>query len=99
MPLRSYVAVSTAYCIYSFVSSVDSLLREEAFENTVSQTAEISVGLIIIRINWLCGLVVRVPGYRSRGSGFDSHQYPIFWEVVGLERSPLSLVSVIEEKK
>jgi hypothetical protein len=45
----------------------------------------------------LCGLVVRVPGYRSRGPGFDSGRYYIFWEVVGLERGPLSLVSTIEE--
>jgi hypothetical protein len=42
----------------------------------------------------LCGLVVRVPGYIS---GFDSRPYQIFWEVVGLERGPLSLVSTIEE--
>jgi hypothetical protein len=45
----------------------------------------------------LCGLVVRVPDYRSRGPGFDSLRYHIFWEVVGLERGPLSLVSTIEE--
>jgi hypothetical protein len=30
-------------------------------------------------------------------SGFDSRRYHIFWEVVGLERGPLSLVSTIEE--
>jgi hypothetical protein len=30
-------------------------------------------------------------------SGFDSHRYQIFWEVVGLEWGPLSLVSKIEE--
>jgi hypothetical protein len=45
----------------------------------------------------LCGLVFRVPGNRSRRSGFDSQSYQIFWEVVGLERGPLSLVSKIEE--
>jgi hypothetical protein len=39
----------------------------------------------------LCGLVVRIPGCRS------SRRYQIFWEVVGLERGPLSLVSTIEE--
>jgi hypothetical protein len=33
----------------------------------------------------LCGLVARVPGS-------DSRRYKIFWEVVGLERGPLSLV-------
>jgi hypothetical protein len=30
-------------------------------------------------------------------SGFDSRPYEIFWEVVGLERGPLSLVSTVEE--
>jgi hypothetical protein len=45
----------------------------------------------------LCGLVVSVPDYRSRGHGFDSRRYQVFWEVVGLERSPPSLVSTTEE--
>jgi hypothetical protein len=45
----------------------------------------------------LCGLVVRVPGYRSRGPGFDFRRYQIFCEVVGLERGPLSLVRITEE--
>jgi hypothetical protein len=30
-------------------------------------------------------------------SGFDSRRYQIFWEVVGLERGPISLVSTTEE--
>jgi hypothetical protein len=45
----------------------------------------------------LCGLVFRVPGYISRGLGFDSRRYQIYWEVVGLQRGPLSLVNTIEE--
>ena len=45
----------------------------------------------------LCGLVVRVSGYRYRGLGFDSRRYQIFWVVVGVERGPLSLVRSIEE--
>jgi hypothetical protein len=45
----------------------------------------------------LCGLVVRVSGYRSRGPGFDSRPYQIFWEVGGLERGPLRLVRTTEE--
>jgi hypothetical protein len=45
----------------------------------------------------LCGLVVTVPGYRSRDLGFDCRRYQIFWEVVGLERGPVSLVRRSEE--
>jgi hypothetical protein len=45
----------------------------------------------------LCGLVVRVPCYRSRGPGFDSRRYQIFSEIVGLERGPLSLLSITEK--
>jgi hypothetical protein len=30
-------------------------------------------------------------------SGFDSQRYHVFWEVVGLEQGPLSLVNTIEE--
>jgi hypothetical protein len=43
-----------------------------------------------------CDTVVRVPGYRSRGSGFESRFYRLFREL-GLERGPLSLMSTIEE--
>jgi hypothetical protein len=39
----------------------------------------------------------RTAGYRSRGPGFDSRRYQVFWEVVGLERGPLSLLSTTEE--
>jgi hypothetical protein len=53
--------------------------------------------IIYFILERLCGLVVRVPGYRSRGPGFDPRPYQIFWEVVGVERGLLSLVSTIEE--
>jgi hypothetical protein len=33
----------------------------------------------------------------TRKPEFDSQHYQIFWEVVGLERDPLSLVSTTEE--
>jgi hypothetical protein len=45
----------------------------------------------------LCGLVVRVSGYRYRSRGIDSRRYHIFWVVVGLERGPLSLVRSTEK--
>jgi hypothetical protein len=45
----------------------------------------------------ICSLAVRVPGYISRGPGFDSRPYRIFREVVDLERGPFSLLRIIEE--
>jgi hypothetical protein len=48
--------------------------------------------LVILSYDHLCSLVVRVPGYRSRGPV----SIPDATKVVGLERVPLSLVSTIE---
>jgi hypothetical protein len=45
----------------------------------------------------LCGLVVRVPGYRAGSPGFDSRALQEMKKVLGLERGPLSLVSTTEE--
>jgi hypothetical protein len=46
----------------------------------------------------LCGLVVRVLGYRSGGTGsIPGTTRKKIKEVVGLERGPLSLVSTTEE--
>jgi hypothetical protein len=45
----------------------------------------------------LCGLVVRLPGFRSRGPGFDFQRYHMFSVTVGLERGPLSLMRINEE--
>jgi len=50
---------------------------------------------IYVPLDRLCGLVVRVSGYRYRGPGFDPRRYQIFWVVVGLERGPHSLVSLV----
>jgi hypothetical protein len=41
-------------------------------------------------------LVVGVPGYRSSGRRFDFRSYQIFWDVVSLERGPLSPVNTTE---
>jgi hypothetical protein len=49
--------------------------------------------LIYIKNDRLCGLVIRVLDYRSRGPGFDSRALK---KVVGLERGQLSLVSTSE---
>jgi hypothetical protein len=44
-------------------------------------------------------LAAAVPASRLeiQSPGFDSRHYQIFWEVVGLVRGPLSLVSTTEE--
>jgi hypothetical protein len=47
----------------------------------------------------VCGLVVTVPAYRSRGRGLDTRHYQIFWDVVVLERGPLILVRTYWNKK
>jgi hypothetical protein len=50
----------------------------------------------VVFIDRLSGLVVRVPGYRSRGFEFDSRLCQIFWEVFGVKRGPLDLVRIIQ---
>ena len=64
------------------------------YSRTVIQLQYSHCGLFCDR---LCGLVVRVSGYRYRGPGFHPRRYQIFRVVVGLERGPLSLVRSIEE--
>jgi hypothetical protein len=45
----------------------------------------------------LCGVVVRVPGYRPRGPVSIPGATKFFRDLLGLERGPLSLVSTTEE--
>jgi hypothetical protein len=57
---------------------------------------------------FVCFIIFRIQGpllwssghcswLQIQRSGVDSRRYQIFWEVVALERGPLSLVSTIEE--
>jgi hypothetical protein len=85
--------------MFGFLDGTQELLNWMVTLN-VGNAVNFLVNLILICYNLvdrLCGLVIRVSGYRSWGSGFDSRRYQIFWEVVGLERGPLSLVRTIEE--
>ena len=62
---------------------------------TQAYTTNETSSLNFQRHDRLCGLVVRVSGYRYRGLGFDSQRHQIFWVAVGLERGALSLVSLV----
>jgi hypothetical protein len=44
-----------------------------------------------------CDLVVRIPGYSPIFPGLGSRRCQCFWEVLGLEQDPVSLVMIIEE--
>jgi hypothetical protein len=50
-----------------------------------------------IIVDRLCGLVVRVLGYRSGGPGSIPSDTRKKKKIVGLEQDPLSLVSTTEE--
>jgi hypothetical protein len=72
---------------------IQPLLSSEIYKRTLCLFS----GLLFFSVWTLLSLVLRVSGYKSRGPGFDSQPYQIFWEVGGLERGPLSLVRTIEE--
>jgi hypothetical protein len=68
--------------------------------------ADVCVSTVIIEaLNFFCVFESKLrPPLWSSGSwlqiqwsGFHSRRYQIFWEVVNLERGPLSLVCTIEE--
>jgi hypothetical protein len=63
----------------------------------ITDTLTVSAERMRKEVALVCGLVVKVSGYRSRDPGFGSRRYKIFWEVVGLKRVPLSLVNITEE--
>jgi hypothetical protein len=66
----------------------------------LSKSVRIRIYEIIFLPVVLCGPPLWSSGQSSwlriQRSGFDSRYYQIFWEVVGLERGPLSLMSAIE---
>jgi hypothetical protein len=52
--------------------------------------------VLIMQPDRLCVLMVS-SWLQIQSPRFNSRRYNIFWEVVGLERGPLSLVRIIEE--
>jgi hypothetical protein len=74
---------------------------EEQISYLVWFSKKINLFSKIIFCRWKTGPPLWFSGQSSwlqmQRSGFDSQRYQTFWEVVGLERGPLSLVSTIEE--
>jgi hypothetical protein len=68
----------------------DTILHSHCRENLKSYSDKVC-------FDRLCGLVARVPDYRSKCGGFDSWRYQIFIAVVDLERGPLRLVRITDE--
>jgi hypothetical protein len=72
------------------------------FKKTLPENSLETITIPIIPLNFLsadrlCGLVVRVLGYRSGSPGSIPGNYQKNKKVVDLERGPLSLVSTTEE--
>jgi hypothetical protein len=69
------------YCFFNIIQSAGRYLRNISTSQWL-RFGQPSFAYLIINllyeIDCLCGLVVRVPGYRSRGPGFDSQRYHIF---------------------
>jgi hypothetical protein len=91
----SYQRSSCYFITCSQISWTSGLASKTAIVSDPNKN--IYIYIYYVNFDRLCGLVVRVPGYRSWGSGFDSLRCQIFWEVVGLEHGPLSSVRIIEE--
>jgi hypothetical protein len=76
-----------------YIEETETLLRTKDccthsfFNNVYVLSGGATVSMVYWSSSWL----------QIQRSGFDSRLYQIFWEVVGLERDPLSLVSTIEE--
>jgi hypothetical protein len=83
-PPRPVSELTSPFYGFIYFSISDEFMRSEVYT------------VVRCRFDRLCGLVVRVPGYRSRSPGFDFRRYQIFCVMV-LERGPLILVRITEE--
>jgi hypothetical protein len=90
-PIGGHLQVKRTQYIYMYISSTETLLRTVVLRKALVDTRATGCKTQQLRL-WerfanadrLCGLMVRVPGYRSWGPGFDS--------------SCLQLRSYLEEK-
>jgi hypothetical protein len=92
-PILSTVSKRHLFTLFHYTACI--LYDMNRTENTASNSSYIvECGAVEGR---LCGLVVTVPGYKSRGPGINPLCYQIFWEIVHLKRGLLSLVNITEE--
>jgi hypothetical protein len=85
--------------VISLILSLKNLKSRHSFiktKNTVTETFLADFFIVFGLNDRLCGLVVRVLGYRSGGPG-SIPGITRKKKVVGLERGPLSLLSITEE--
>jgi hypothetical protein len=88
----SYIIIMRPFCPISDFLYFLPLERAMLNDKPVSFTGD----LVLSGCLWF-SLEIMFCGYRSRGPGFDSRRFQIFWEAVGLERGPLNLVTITEE--
>jgi hypothetical protein len=87
------------YAFFSEIMFVVSFFLHHIFLNIFSVTKPVCIDILSVRCMgrpplWHSGQSSWIQIQRS---GFDFRHYQIFWEVMDLERGPLSLVSTIEE--
>jgi hypothetical protein len=101
-PVILFYVMLIKYCckLAKYVPHVTNKVTRKHFTSVIKLRVMVMLCIIYRRSisgDHLCGLVVRVSGYRSRDAGFNSRRYHIFWEAVYVEKVPLSLVRIIEE--
>jgi hypothetical protein len=81
-------------CVYSTQQTLASSLRTYKYAHYQGTRNTHSIPRVW---TWPCSSSGQSSWLQIQRSRFDSRRYKIFWEVVGMERGPLSLVSTIEE--
>jgi hypothetical protein len=91
--MKELYEFSLGRLLFTFSCTVPCFLIQYGHREGMLNITTVSLKLLCCTsFDRLCGLVVIFPGYKSRGPGFDSWRYQIFWEVVGPERSPLGTI-------
>ena len=76
--MSRFCVVATPIAVFGRQSLAVSPLIIQLLYTTLFITSCVIFRLPCVSVDRLCGLVVRVSGYRYRGLGFDSRRYQIF---------------------